>query len=176
MGRIRPLEVQEVDNEAKAIFEDFLKERGNIPNMFRTLAHRPVLLKTAFDHFRAVLKTGTVEFKLKEMVAVRVSQMNECQYWLSSHTAIAKGAGVSDDTIREMENKLKNPELFTDKELVALEFAEIMTTDSNNVTDELYSELKQYFNEGEIVELACVVGAFNYFNKFNNALKTDITR
>lgn len=80
MPRIRPLAPNEVDNEAKEIFEDFLRERGNIPNMFRTLAHRPKLLKTAFDHFRVVLKTGTVDFKLKEMVAVRVSQMNECAY------------------------------------------------------------------------------------------------
>jgi len=75
-----------------------------------------------------------------------------------------------------MENKLKNPELFTDKELVALEFAEAMTTDSNNVSDDLYNELKKYFDDGEIIELASVVGIFNYFNKFNNALKTDITR
>ncbi|MDK2920178.1 MAG: hypothetical protein PWQ37_2911 [Candidatus Petromonas sp.] len=80
MARIRPLGLDEVDSEAKKIFDDFLKERGNIPNMFRTLAHRPLLLKTAFDHFRTILKTGTVDFKLKEMVAVRVSQMNECAY------------------------------------------------------------------------------------------------
>ncbi len=80
MPRIKPLEPNEVDNEAKEIFEDFLKERGNIPNMFRTLAYRPQFLKTVFDHFRVVLKTGTVDFKLKEMVAVRVSQMNECSY------------------------------------------------------------------------------------------------
>ncbi len=80
MSRIKPLEENEVDNEAKNIFEDFLKERGNIPNMFKILAHRPQLLKTAFEHFRAVLKTGTVDLKLKEMVAIRVSQMNECAY------------------------------------------------------------------------------------------------
>lgn len=80
MSRIRPLDPKEVDNEAKEIFEDFLQERGNIPNMFRTLAHRPKLLKTAFDHFQAILKTGTVDFKLKEMLGVRVSQMNQCAY------------------------------------------------------------------------------------------------
>lgn len=176
MSRIKPLEPNEVDNEAKEIFEDFLKERGNIPNMFRTLAYRPKLLKTAFDHFRVVLKTGTVDFRLKEMVAVRVSQMNDCAYWLSSHTAIAKGAGVSDDTIKEMEKKLKKPELFTEKELITLEFAEVMTTDSNNVPDELYDEMKTYFDDGQIVEIACVVGIFNYFNKFNNALQTEITK
>ena len=31
-------------------------------------------------HFRAVMNTGTVEKKLKEMVAVRVSHLNACEY------------------------------------------------------------------------------------------------
>lgn len=75
-----------------------------------------------------------------------------------------------------MEKKLKKPELFTEKELITLEFAEVMTTDSNNVPDELYDEMKTYFDDGQIVEIACVVGIFNYFNKFNNALQTEITK
>ncbi|WIF95908.1 carboxymuconolactone decarboxylase family protein [Caminicella sporogenes] len=75
-----------------------------------------------------------------------------------------------------MEKKLKNPEMFTEKELVALEFAEVMTVDSNKVSDELYNDMKKYFDDGEIIEIACVVGIFNYFNKFNNALKIDITK
>nr|WP_243183412.1 carboxymuconolactone decarboxylase family protein [Anaerosolibacter carboniphilus] len=48
--------------------------------MFRTLAHRPELLKTAYKHFSTVLNTGTVDIRLKEMVAVRVSQLNQCEY------------------------------------------------------------------------------------------------
>ncbi|PAB60224.1 carboxymuconolactone decarboxylase family protein [Anaeromicrobium sediminis] len=80
MAWIKPLEVEEANDEAKEIFNDFMRERGNIPNMFRTLAHRPALLKTAFEHFTAVLKTGTVDLKLKEMLGVRVSQLNECAY------------------------------------------------------------------------------------------------
>ena len=176
MAIIKPVEIDKADGEAKVIFEDFMRERGNIPNMFRTLAHRPEILKTAFDHFRTVLNTGSLDLRLKELVAVRVSQINDCAYWLSSHTAIAKGAGVSDDAIKDMNKKLKNPELFTERELVALEFAEIMSVDPNNVPKELYDEMKQHYNDGEIVEIACVVGIFNYFNKFNNALKTDITK
>ncbi|KXG74115.1 carboxymuconolactone decarboxylase family protein [Thermotalea metallivorans] len=80
MARIRPLTPQEVDQESREIFEAFLKQRGNIPNMFRTLAYRPEILKTAYQHFSTVLHTGTVDIRLKEMVAVRVSQLNQCQY------------------------------------------------------------------------------------------------
>ncbi|KAB3531635.1 hypothetical protein F8154_12640 [Alkaliphilus pronyensis] len=80
MAKIKALEVNEVDDKAKRIFDEFMEQRGNIPNMFRTLAYRPQLLETAYDHFKAILFTGTVDIKLKEMLAVKVSVMNECQY------------------------------------------------------------------------------------------------
>ena len=78
--RIRRLEKAEVDAESQALFDDFLRERGNIPNMFRTVAHRPEIMRTMVAHFRAVMNTGTVPKKLKELVIVRTSQLNHCQY------------------------------------------------------------------------------------------------
>jgi alkylhydroperoxidase family enzyme len=66
--------------DVKALFDTFLKERGNIPNMFRTVAHRPEILTTMLAHFRAVMGPGTVPVALKEMLAVRVSRLNNCDY------------------------------------------------------------------------------------------------
>ena len=80
MARISKLEPAQVDDQVQKIFEAFLKERGNIPNMFRTVAHRPAILKTMIDHFKNVMGTGTVGLKLKELLFVRVSQLNHCDY------------------------------------------------------------------------------------------------
>ncbi|HZO99945.1 MAG TPA: carboxymuconolactone decarboxylase family protein [Terriglobia bacterium] len=80
MPRLSRLSPEQVDAQTREVFEAFLKERGNIPNMFRTVAHRPEIMKTLTAHFRAVMNTGTVEKKLKEMVAVRVSHLNLCDY------------------------------------------------------------------------------------------------
>jgi alkylhydroperoxidase family enzyme len=80
MPRLTKLSPEEVDGEARQVFDAFLKERGNVPNMFRTVAHRPEIMKTMTAHFRAVMNTGTVDRKLKEMLAVRVSHLNRCEY------------------------------------------------------------------------------------------------
>ena len=80
MPRIRPLEPEEVGPQMRAIFDRFLTERGNVPNMFRTMALRPAIMETAEAHLRAVMETGTVSPALKEMLAVRVSQINDCHY------------------------------------------------------------------------------------------------
>ena len=78
--RISCLEKSQVDPESQQVFDDFLRERGNVPNMFRTVAHRPEIMRTMVAHFRAVMNTGTVPKKLKELVIVRTSQINHCEY------------------------------------------------------------------------------------------------
>lgn len=80
MGRISRLGPNRAGADVKALFDTFLKERGNIPNMFRTVAHRPEILTTMLAHFRAVMGPGTVPVALKEMLAVRVSRLNDCDY------------------------------------------------------------------------------------------------
>jgi alkylhydroperoxidase family enzyme len=80
MPRISRLERNAVSPEVGEIYDHFLKVRGNIPNMFRTVAHRPEILRTLIAHYRAVLETGTVPAKLKELVITRTSQINDCEY------------------------------------------------------------------------------------------------
>ena len=78
--RIRRLDRDEVDSQTQSIYDHFIHERGNVPNMFRTVAHRPEILRTMIAHFRAVMETGTISKKLKELVIVRTSQINHCEY------------------------------------------------------------------------------------------------
>jgi alkylhydroperoxidase family enzyme len=78
--RLCPLRPEEVSGPGRAILETFQRERGNVPNMFRTLAHHPALLETAFAHFRAVMAPGKVPALVKELIAVRVSASNACDY------------------------------------------------------------------------------------------------
>jgi alkylhydroperoxidase family enzyme len=78
--RISRLDKSQVDQPTAEIYDVYLKERGNVPNMFRTVAHRPEILRTMIAHFRAIMNTGTVSAKLKELVIVRTSQINKCEY------------------------------------------------------------------------------------------------
>ncbi len=80
MPRLTKLSPEKAAPEARRTLEGFLKERGNIPNMFRTVAHRGEILTTMTAHFNTVMAKGTVERKLKEMISVRVSHINLCKY------------------------------------------------------------------------------------------------
>jgi alkylhydroperoxidase family enzyme len=80
MPRISRIDRSAASPEVAEVFDHFLKVRGNIPNMFRTAAHRPEIMRTMVAHFRAIMETGTVPAKLKELVIVRTSQINRCEY------------------------------------------------------------------------------------------------
>jgi alkylhydroperoxidase family enzyme len=78
--RIPVLDPEEVTPEVREMFERLMRVRGNIPNMFRTLAYRPEITLTAEAHMNAILGKGTVDPALKEMVVVRTSATNWCSY------------------------------------------------------------------------------------------------
>lgn len=63
--------------------------------------------------------------------------------------------------------------LFTERELAALRYAEIVTTSARDVDENLWDELQAHFDDGEIVELTTVISMFNFFNRFADALKLD---
>jgi alkylhydroperoxidase family enzyme len=70
----------------------------------------------------------------------------------------------------------EHAELFTPAERAALTLAERMTTDAHGVDEEVWAELRTHWDEGQIVELAAVIGLFNYFNRFNDALHVPVTQ
>ena len=80
MPRIPVMRPEDATPEVKEVFDRFKRTRGNIPNMFRTLALRPEIAVTADAHMRAVLNSGTVDPALKELVVVRTSANNNCAY------------------------------------------------------------------------------------------------
>jgi len=58
----------------------------------------------------------------------------------------------------------------------ALRYAEKVTESGHTVTDTDYQVLSDHWDEGEIVEITMVIGLFNYFNRFNDALCVEVTR
>jgi uncharacterized peroxidase-related enzyme len=174
MARISRLDRNQVAPEIATRYDKVFSQRGNVPNMFRVMAHRPEIFATMQDHFAAVLNTGTVSTKLKELIIVRTSQVNETPYCLASHTILARNLGWSDDQLSHLADWQTRDD-FTPAEKAALRLAETVTRNANAVTDEQFVELRTHYSEGEIVELLCAIGLFNYFNRFNNALHMEPT-
>jgi alkylhydroperoxidase family enzyme len=94
---------------------------------------------------------------------------------MSVHTALARQLGVSEELLDALYHIDEHRHLFTAQELAALRYAEIMTTSAREIDETLWDELQSYFDDGELVELSTVIGLFNFFNRFADALHINPT-
>jgi alkylhydroperoxidase family enzyme len=81
---------------------------------------------------------------------------------------LARRHGVSDEVLETLHDLENCP--VTEAEKAALRFAARMTSDAGAIGAAGIEELRAHYDEAQIVELACVVGLFNYLNRFAEAL------
>jgi alkylhydroperoxidase family enzyme len=88
---------------------------------------------------------------------------------------LARRHGWSDDQIENLAD-FRNRVDFSEAESAALELAERVTRNPHEVDDDFWAELRRHYDEGEIIELLAAIGLFNYFNRFNDALRMEPTK
>ncbi|GCE10767.1 carboxymuconolactone decarboxylase family protein [Tengunoibacter tsumagoiensis] len=84
---------------------------------------------------------------------------------------MARQFGVSEELLDALYHIDEQHQLFSDRELVALRYAELMTTSARDISENIWDELRANFDDGEIVELSSVIGLFNFFNRYADALE-----
>ncbi|MBT0961021.1 carboxymuconolactone decarboxylase family protein [Denitromonas iodatirespirans] len=98
MPHIAPLSIDTADATTAATLKAVKAKLGMVPNLFATLAHAPAALN-GYLGLSETLGTGRLSAAQREIVALAAGQANTCQYCLSAHTLIGKGAGLSEDAI-----------------------------------------------------------------------------
>lgn len=98
MTQIAPLNLETADAATAATLNAVKAKLGMVPNMFATLAHAPAALN-GYLGLSETLGTGRLTAAQREIVALAAGQANRCQYCLSAHTLIGKGAGLSAEAI-----------------------------------------------------------------------------
>jgi len=88
---------------------------------------------------------------------------------------LARRHGWTEDQLAHLA-EFRDRSDFTAAEKAALELSERVTRDPHEVDDAFWEELRRYYDEGEIIELLAAIGLFNYFNRFNDALRMEPTK
>jgi len=167
--RIARVDPEHADPSLRDSFDEFIRVRGKVPNLFRITAQRPAIGRTLAAHLRAVMDEGEVPTALKELLAVRVSQVNQCEYCLASHSRLAKRAGATDAQIAALAEG--TVDLVDPSWRAPLRAADEMTRDHGAISDTTYAALRDDWSEPQIVEIVSVVSLFNLFNRTANALR-----
>jgi hypothetical protein len=77
-ARIPYVEYDEGDERVRAVYDEMLKVRGKVANLFKAYANFPELLEINWKKMKLLSRGGTLPFELKESMALAISEANHC--------------------------------------------------------------------------------------------------
>jgi AhpD family alkylhydroperoxidase len=120
-----------------------------------------------------VQHAGRLEPALVQLVLMRVSQINGCAFCLDMHSKDARAAGETEQRLHLLP-AWRETKLYSERERVALAWAEELTelASPEALSDALYAQASQQFEEAALVDLTLLVVAINSWNRINIAART----
>ena len=111
------------------------------------------------------INESTLDFKLLEIVRLRVAQKNGCAYCVDMHHKELKNTSESDLRLSSLCVWEETP-YFTDKERTVLKFTEILTKLSRApISDKVYDPLLNFFSKEEICMLTLAISQINTWTR-----------
>jgi uncharacterized peroxidase-related enzyme len=139
-------------------------------NIFRGMANSAAVLD-AYLKFSGALNNAKLDAKTREAIALAVGQSNRCEYCLSAHTAIGKGAGLDDATIRDVRHGRAS-----DRKMAgAVTLARAIVEKKGNVNEgDIQAARGAGLDDGEIAETVAAVALNVFTNYFNLVNQTEV--
>jgi AhpD family alkylhydroperoxidase len=172
--RIPLLEREQVSEELGAVYDALLKQRGVVPNMFKTLAHTPALALGIAALLKPLLGDSALPGWYKELVATRLSRLQDSPYAVSGHSLSARQKGASEAQIAAAIADFENGP-FTEAEKLGFRCAERLHRSANEIDDTFFAQLKTVYSDSQIIELMVTAAAFELFPRLVDGLQIPIT-
>ncbi|MEQ4725062.1 carboxymuconolactone decarboxylase family protein [Nonomuraea sp. B19D2] len=103
---------------------------------------------------------------LLELVQIRASQINTCAYCLDYHTRDARKGGESEERLYQL-SAWHESSLYTAEERAALALTEAVTLLPDGVSDEVYDQAREHFDDEELAQLIALIFTVNVWNRMN---------
>ena len=125
-----------------------------------------------FVEFSMVAEKGAIEEPVRDLVAIRASQINGCGFCLDMHVKQARLHGERELRLHHLAI-WRESTLFSPRERAALAWTEALTRLSEHgVADDVYDRVRNELSEKELSDLTFSVMAINAWNRVNVAFRT----
>ncbi len=154
----------------KQIFDHLQKALGVVPNLSKALGNSPAALQ-AFAGFNGALAGAKLSGTTRELIALLTAEENSCNYCLSAHTVLGKGAGATQEQIdAARQGKSSDP-----KTAGALNFAKALLETRGGVSQgDVDAARRVGLSDAELTEVVAVVSLNIFTNFTNRAFDVDI--
>ena len=174
--RVLPLPESEWNETVKNALRDVKVGQGAVPNIFRTLAHHPDLMRRWLVFGNHVLFKSTVPARERELVILRIGWLCEAEYEWAQHVRIGKEAGLNDEEIHRIKigHSAKG---WSPRDVLLLKATDELHKDAC-ITDPTWAGLTQHYDTQQLMDIVFAIGQYNLvsmvLNTFGVQLDADL--
>jgi len=152
------------------------KMRGNVQNIFRTLAHHEKLAKRWLVFASHILAKTTLTPRDREIAILRSGFLAQSGYEWGQHVVIGKEAGLSDEEIEGIKTG-ESAGCWNEQEKLILKAAGELHDDVF-ITDETWAGLEKHYSTQQIMDMVFTCGQYRMLagalNSFGVQLDDDL--
>ena len=178
VARVPLLDSKTAQGEKANFFVAAEQLLGGLTNAIRVWGHSPYLAKLFLPFQVALERVGTggvLPSTIKLMVLIRTSYMNAAPYSLAHRTVLARYADITENQLVAIgSGDSANSPHFSPRERVAILWAEHVASNTAKRHNDVFDELKRYFDDAEIVELTGLCALGNMVDRIQNALRVPV--
>lgn len=165
------VEPDQADARTREFYDKAADRFEMLLNIFKVFGHTPELGEAFTQSVMAMLKDGELDWPTKELIILKATHRNECQYCIVQHETLSKRMGIADDKIADIGgDRYQSSAHFSDAEKALLDLTVQIGADANAVSQSLWDRLHQHFTEPQIVEAVYVITQYIAISKFGDAL------
>ena len=178
MPRIAFVTPEDAPAETAVVYEQIRRDWGSLLTDFLLLGNSPRILRSVhelFHNLQGEKGGGVARLVDKELVAIKTSYMNGCDYCLGHNVDFGQQVGLSLDQVQaSLTTDYASSDVLADRQKALLRWTEAVTLNTAGEDDAALDELKRHFSEAEIAELTLMCGMFNMWNRFTDAFKVEL--
>jgi 4-carboxymuconolactone decarboxylase len=135
-----------------------LKERGNVFNIFRTMANHEELANRWMVFANHILAKSTLPPREREIAILRIGWLCQAGYEWGQHLAIGKQVGLTDEEFQQI--KAGADANWSEHDSLLIKATDELHGDAF-ITDETWNGLKKTYSDQQMMDLVFTCGQYN---------------
>jgi uncharacterized peroxidase-related enzyme len=172
MARLSYLTQDQLPEHERRLFDEIQARFGRLNNIFRILAHHPVLLRHVIDCGVALRHETRLDPVLRELAILTVGRLTHCDYESTHHRGLAIRIGVRPDQIERLETWEDDP-TFSEHERAVIRYS-VEATQQVAVASATFDALRVFLDDQQILELVLNVAFYNMVVRILVPLEVEI--
>ena len=172
MARLPNVTREQLSAEDQPYFDEIAESRGSIRGPYGVLLHSPRLAARVAATGAYVRFEGDMANALREVVILATAREIESQYEFSAHARLAREAGVSEDTIRDIASGTAPDGLSGDEAMLVRYTRELLR--DHKIGDATFNAVRDRFGVQGTVDLTGLIGHYVLVGQVLAAFDVDL--